>query len=310
MGMLDGKVAVITGAGRGIGREEALAMAKEGCSLLLNDVGCSLNGKGNEPIIDQVVNEVKKLGAGVVANYDSVGDFKKAKKIIDQAVSEFGKLDIVINNAGILRDRMVYNMTEDEWDDVVSVHLKGTFNMCRHSAHYFREQGKANKKFSGRIINAMSDAGLLGNLGQTNYGASKAGIAAITLILSGELKKYATVNGVVQIARTRFTLSSPQTTNIVNKTDETGFDIFNPVNVTPIVTFLASDLAKRINGEIFRIAGDKCWVFRGWHTVNRIDNNHEAFTPQILAARVKSELLKGIPKKQTVGEMMADLISL
>ena len=201
-------------------------------------------------------------------------------------------------------------MTEEEWDAVVNVHLKGTFNMCRHSARYFREQGKLNKKFSGRIINAVSDAGLLGNLGQTNYGASKAGIAAMTLILSGELKKYATVNGVVQIARTRFTLSSPQTTNIVEKVDETGFDMFNPVNVTPIVVFLASDLAKRINGEIFRIVGDKCWIFRGWHAVKRIDNNHEIFTPQILAKRVRSELLKGIPKKQTPADVMGELVEL
>lgn len=205
---------------------------------------------------------------------------------------------------------MSYNMSEEEWDEVIAVHLKGTFNMCRHAAAYFREQGKINKKFSGRIINAISDAGLLGNLGQVNYGAAKAGIAAITLILAGELKNCATVNGVVQIARTRFTLSSTQTANIMNKTDESGLDIFNSTNVTPIVVFLASDLAKKINGEIFRIVGDKCWVFRGWHTVNRIDNNGKPFTPEILAKRIKPELLKGIPKKLSVMGVMSELVTI
>jgi len=176
MGLLDGKVAIITGAGRGLGREEALAMAREGCNLVINDLGGSFDGAGAETkVADEVAEECKKLGVKAVGNYDSVTDFNKAKEMIDQAVSEFGRLDIVVNNAGILRDRMIFNMAESEWDSVIAVHMKGTFNMTRHAAAYFRLESKKNPKAKnfGRIINTASDAGLLGNLGQANYGAPK-----------------------------------------------------------------------------------------------------------------------------------------
>jgi NAD(P)-dependent dehydrogenase (short-subunit alcohol dehydrogenase family) len=174
MGMLDGKVAIITGAGRGLGREEALYFAKEGCNLVVNDLGGSFDGSGSETkVADEIAKECKNLGVKAVGNYDSVTDFNKAKAMIDQAIAEYGKLDIVVNNAGILRDRMLFNMTEAEFDDVIAVHLKGTFNMTRHVSAYFREQGKTNQDLGnfGRIINTASDAGLLGNIGQTNYGA-------------------------------------------------------------------------------------------------------------------------------------------
>ena len=243
MGMLDGKVAIITGAGRGLGREEALAMAKEGCNLVINDLGAGFDGSG-EPtkIADQVAEECKKFGVKAVGNYDSVTDFEKAKGMIDQAISEFGKLDIVVNNAGILRDRMLFNMTEKEFDDVIGVHLKGTFNMTRHASAYFRQQGKSdpNLKNFGTIINTASDAGLLGNMGQSNYGAAKAGIAAFTIISAMELKKYATVNCLVPIARTRLTTdATPSMADVMSKTDEAGFDVFNPVNFAPMAVFLA-----------------------------------------------------------------------
>ena len=192
MGMLDGKVAIITGAGRGLGREEALAMAKEGCNLVINDLGAFHDGSGSEAkVADEVVAEIEKLGVKAVGNYDSVTDFNAAKGMIDQAVSEFGKLDIVVNNAGILRDRMLFNMSEAEWDAIMAVHLKGTFNMTRHASAYFRQMGKEDPKLKnfGRIINTASDAGLLGNMGQSNYGAAKAGIAAFTVIAAMELKK-------------------------------------------------------------------------------------------------------------------------
>ncbi|MFX0071134.1 MAG: SDR family NAD(P)-dependent oxidoreductase [Candidatus Hermodarchaeota archaeon] len=310
MKLLEGKAALITGAGRGIGREEALVMAKEGCNLIINDLGCSLDGTGSDHIVDEVVKDVKKLGVNAVANYDDISNYKKAKSMLDQAISEFGKLDILVNNAGIIRDRMSYNMSEEEFDTVINVNLKGTFNMCRHAASYFKKKWKENRKFSGQIINASSDAGLLGNLGQINYGASKAGIAAMTLILSGELKRFTTVNCVVQIARTRFTMSTPQIAEIMRKKDKNGFDIFNPLNVTPIVIFLASDQAKKINGEVFRIAGDKCWIYRGWYIVNKIENDGKMFTPQILGEKIKTELLKGIPKKQTVMDMMGKIVEM
>jgi len=311
MGMLDGKVAIITGAGRGLGREEALLMAKEGCNLLINDLGASTDGSGEGKVADDVVKEVKALGVNAVANYDSVTDFQKTGGMIKQAINELGGLDIVINNAGILRDRMIFNMTEAEFDAVIAVHLKGTFNMCRHTSAYYRQTGKTNPNFQGRIINTASDAGLLGNLGQSNYGAAKAGIAAMTIILAGELRKYSTVNCIVPVARTRLTVeATPQTAPIMKKMDETGFDIFNPRNVAPMVVFLASDAAKKITGEVFRVVGDKVYVFRGWHTVNKIENNNQVWTPQQLVERVRSELMKGLPKQQTMMDSIGQLVKM
>ncbi len=253
------------------------------------------------------------MGVKAVGNYDSVTDFDKAKGMIDQAVSEFGKLDIVVNNAGILRDRMLFNMSEAEFDDVIAVHLKGTFNMTRHVANYFRQQGKADPSLKnfGRVINTASDAGLLGNMGQTNYGAAKAGIAAFTVIAAMELKKYATVNCVVPVARTRLTTdATPKMIEIMSKLDESGFDVFNPENIAPMVVFLASDAAKRITGEVFRVVADRVWVFQGWHTYNSISNNGKKFTPQELADKVKTELLKGSPKKETLMDAIGQLIKM
>ncbi len=312
MGMLDGKVAIITGAGRGLGREEALLFAKEGCNLLVNDLGGSFDGSGAETkVADEIAEECKKLGVKAVGNYDSVTDFDKAKAMIDQAISEYGKLDIVVNNAGILRDRMLFNMTEKEFDDVIAVHLKGTFNMTRHASSYFREQGKANPDLGvfGRIINTASDAGLLGNVGQTNYGAAKAGIAAFTNIASMELGKYTTVNCIVPVARTRLTTdATPTMVGTMSMKDKRGFDIFNPTNVAPMVAFLASDQAIKITGEVFRVVGDRVFSLIGWTTYKQIDNSGEPFTPQILAERVQEELLKGKPKKETLASSLASLM--
>ncbi len=311
MGMLDGKVALITGAGRGLGKEEAIAMAKEGCQLVLNDIGGAFDGTGTETkVIDKIVEECKQLGTNAVANYESVTDFNKTKAMVDQAISEFGKLDIVVNNAGILRDRMIFNMAESDFDGVIAVHLKGTFNLTRHASAYFREQGKANPKLKnfGRIINTSSDSGLIGNMGQSNYGAAKAGIAAFTVITAQELKKYATVNCVVPSARTRMrTDATPKMAGFMKMKTKAGFDVFNPAHFAPLVVFLASDAARRITGEVFRCIGDKVWVYQGWHPVNRIDNNGEPFTPQVLAERVKSELLKGVQTKADSANIAQEL---
>ncbi len=314
MGMLEGKVAIITGAGRGLGREEALLFAKEGCSLVLNDLGGSHDGSGAETnVADQIAEECRKLGVKAVGNYDSVTDFNKAKAMIQQAISEFGKLDIVVNNAGILRDRMLFNMTEAEFDDVIAVHLKGTFNMTRHASEYFRGQVKANEDLGnfGRIINTASDAGLLGNAGQSNYGAAKAGIAAFTNVASMELRKYATVNCIVPVARTRLTTdATPTMAGTMSKLDEKGFDVFNPTNVAPMVAFLASDEASKITGEVFRVVGDRVFSLIGWTTYKQIDNKGDRFTPQILAERVQKELLKGKPRKETLMDSIASLIKM
>jgi NAD(P)-dependent dehydrogenase (short-subunit alcohol dehydrogenase family) len=314
MGMLDGKVAIITGAGRGLGRQEALLFAKEGCNLVLNDLGGGFDGSGAETkVADEIAEECRKLGVKTVGNYDSVTDFNKAKAMIDQAISEFGKLDILVNNAGILRDRMIFNMSEAEFDDVIAVHMKGTFNMTRHAAAYFREKGKADESLGvfGRIINTASDAGLLGNMGQSNYGAAKAGIAAFTNVVSMELKKYATVNCIVPVARTRLTTdATPKMAGVMSKLDEKGFDVFDPINVPPMVVFLASDEARGITGEVFRAVGDHVFSLIGWTTYKQIDNNGERFTPQILAQRVRKELLKGKPRKETLMDSIGSLIKM
>jgi len=252
MGMLDGKIAIITGAGRGIGREEALAMAKEGCNLIINDIGGGKTDLDKDTkIADTVVEECKKFGIKAFANYDSVANYNKAKGMVDQAISEFGKLDIVVNNAGILRDRMIFNMTEVEFDTVIAVHLKGTFNLTKHAAVYFRKMGKEdiNLKNFGRIINTASDSGLYGNVGQSNYGAAKSGIATFTVIVARELVKYATVNCVVPSARTRMTTDlTPRLVEWMSTKTKEGFDIFNPSHFAPLVVYLASDAASKING--------------------------------------------------------------
>ena len=290
MGMLDGKVAIVTGAGRGLGREEALLMAKEGCNLIVNDISGA----------EEVVKECEKLGVKVISNNDSVTDFKKAAEMIDQAISEFGKLDIVVNNAGIIRDRMIFNMSEQDFDDVVAVSLKGTFNLTRHAAVYFRKMGKEDPEIKnfGRIINTASDSGLYGNVGQSNYGAAKSGIATFTAIVSREIAKYATVNCVVPSARTPMTTEeTPKLVGWMSTKTKDGFDLFHPAHFAPLVVFLASDKAREINGEVFRAIGDKVWVYRGWRAVKMIENNGKPFTAELLADRVKSELMKNLPSK-------------
>ena len=184
--------------------------------------------------------------------------------------------------------------------------------MTRHAAAYFRQKGKADESLGnfGRIINTASDAGLTGNVGQTNYGAAKAGIAAFTMNASAELKKYATVNCIVPLARTRLTTdATPQMVEIMNKLDETGLDVFNPANVAPMVVFLASDKAKRISGEVFRVVGDRIMLFQGWHTVNQIKNDHKPFTPQSITERIR-ELMKGAPKRENLYALLGDMVKM
>ncbi|TKJ18413.1 MAG: short-chain dehydrogenase [Promethearchaeota archaeon Loki_b32] len=313
MGLLDGKIAIITGAGRGLGREEAIAMAKEGCNLIINDIGSGpLDLNKDLKIADMVVEECNKFGIKAVANYDSVTDFNKTKGMIDQSISEFGKLDIIVNNAGILRDRMIFNMTEEEFDIVVAVHLKGTFNLTRHAAAYFRKIGKENPNLKnfGRIINTSSDSGLYGNIGQSNYGAAKSGIATFSLIVSQEIAKYATVNCVVPSARTRMTTDlAPKLAERMHTKTKEGFDIYNPSHFAPLVVFLASVAAYNINGEVFRCIGDKVWVYRGWRAVKKISNNWKPFTPEQLTERLESELLKDLPDKSEGASTLDEIFS-
>src|SRR5438093_5767680 len=244
--LVDGKVAIGSGSGRGIGREEALLLAKRGAKIVVNDLGAHFDGTGQPTATpaQEVVAEIKKMGGQAVANGESVSDYKAAKRIVECAIDTFGKLNIVVNNAGILRDRMIFNMAEEDWDSVVAVHLKGTFSMSRHATEYWREEHKKGTVLNGRIINTSSDAGLLGNVGQSNYGACKAAVATMAIIIGQEMKKYGvTANAIAPVAATRLTIdATPSTAALMSQEVKPGeFNMFAPSNVAPVVAWLASD---------------------------------------------------------------------
>ncbi|MDH5636662.1 MAG: SDR family oxidoreductase [Candidatus Bathyarchaeota archaeon] len=310
--LLESKVAIVTGAGRGIGRGEALLLAKKGAKVVVNDVGGGFDGEGeHHGPADDIVEEIRGFGGEAVPNYDSVVDFQAAKRIIDTAISSFGKLDILVNNAGILRDRMIFNMTEEEWDAVLGVHLKGTFNCTRHVCAYWREQQKAGKPVEGRIINTVSDAGLVYNPGQSNYGAAKAGIAAFTLIVAKEMAKYGvTSNVVVPMARTRLTTdATPSLAPLMGTPEDMkkkiGFDVLDPDNIAPLVVYLASDDAKDITGQVFRIIGGTVWLLESWRSFDKI-MKPSRWTPEELGPKVK-ELLNRAPERENLQIIIKDL---
>lgn len=300
--LLEGKVAIITGAGRGIGRSEALSMAELGAKVVVNDLGAHHDGTGKDVSpAQQVVDEIKKAGGEAVANGDSVSDFKGAKRIVQCAIDTFGKLNIVVNNAGILRDKMIFNMAEEDWDLSISVLLKGTFNMSRHACEYWREEHKKGNVLNGRIINTSSDSGLLGNVGQANYGAAKAAVALLAIAIDAEMSKYGvTCNAIAPLARTRLTIeATPSTAALFGGEVAAGeFDIFDPANVAPLVSWLASDDAKDMHGEVFRVGGGTVWLLQGWHTAGKIQGKGR-WEPAVLGEKIKTEIAKGITKKET-----------
>jgi NAD(P)-dependent dehydrogenase (short-subunit alcohol dehydrogenase family) len=308
--LLEGKVAIVTGSGRGIGREEALMMARHGAAVVVNDLGAHFDGTGKPSATpaQEVVSEIKKMGGRAVANGDSVSDFKAAKRIVECAIDTFGQLNIVVNNAGILRDRMIFNMAEEDWDAVIAVHLKGTFNMTRHACEYWREQHKVGTLLNGRVINTSSDAGLIGNVGQSNYGSAKAAVAAMAIIVGQEMKKYGvTANAIAPVARTRLTVdATPSTAALMGETPPEGeFDVFSPRNVAPLVCWLASDDAASVNGEVFRVGGGTVWPMRGWHSVTRVQKKGAGWEPAELGARLKEELAKGGTAKESMADVFA-----
>jgi NAD(P)-dependent dehydrogenase (short-subunit alcohol dehydrogenase family) len=306
--LLEGKVAIVTGAGRGIGREEALLMAQHGAKVVVNDLGAHFDGTGaSTSPAQEVVNEIKKAGGEAVANGDSVSDFKAAKRIIECATDTFGRLNIVVNNAGILRDRMIFNMNEDDWDAVIAVHLKGTFNMSRHACEYWREEHKKGNVLNGRIINTSSDSGLLGNVGQTNYGAAKAAVALLAITMDREMGKYGvTCNAIAPVARTRLTVeATPSTAALMGgEVKEGEFDVFSPRNVAPLVAWLASDDAKDVHGEVFRVGGGTVWLMQGWHSAGKVQQ-HATWEPGQLGAKLKGELAKGTTRKESTADVFA-----
>jgi NAD(P)-dependent dehydrogenase (short-subunit alcohol dehydrogenase family) len=261
MPSLAGKVAIVTGAGRGIGRAHALTLAEAGASVIVNDLGGALSGEGHDDTpAKQVVEEIEAAGGRAAANAENVADFEGAERLVRQALDDFGRLDILVNNAGILRDRMIVNMTEQEWDAVIAVHLKGHFAPTRHAAAYWRERSKAGEEVKGRVINTSSPSGVFGNIGQANYGAAKAGIAGFTVIVAQELQRYGvTVNCLAPNARTRMT----EDTFDMGAPPE-GFDPLDPSNMSPLVVALCSDEAQNITGQVFHVWGGAINALQGW----------------------------------------------
>ncbi|NLV55166.1 MAG: SDR family NAD(P)-dependent oxidoreductase [Acidimicrobiales bacterium] len=261
-GICDGRVCIVTGAGRGIGREHALMLAREGASVVVNDLGGEMDGSGRStgPAQD-VVDEIVAAGGRAVVNGDDVSSWDGAERMVRQAIDAFGDLHAVVNNAGILRDRMLTNMTEAEWDAVIQVHLKGTFAPARHAAAYWRERSKAGEEVDGRIINTSSPSGIYGNVGQTNYGAAKAGIAAFTIIAAKELARYGvTVNAIAPAALTRMTENLG-----MGQADEATKEKMSPRWIAPIVTWLASPDSGSVTGRVFDVSGQAVSVAEGWH---------------------------------------------
>ncbi len=264
MAKLEGKVAIVTGAGRGIGREHALALAQAGAAVVVNDRGGTLAGEGQDSSpAQEVVNEIVAAGGQAVASYADVSDFVAAEEMVQRAVDRYGGLDILVNNAGILRDRMLVNMTEEEWDAVIAVHLKGHFAPLRHAGAYWRERSKAGEQVRGRVINTSSPSGVFGNVGQVNYGAAKAGIAGLTMIAAQELGRYGvTVNCIAPNARTRMT---EETFGELARPED-GFDPLDPANMSPLVVALSADEAQEITGQCFFVWGGVVNLLRPWES--------------------------------------------
>jgi NAD(P)-dependent dehydrogenase (short-subunit alcohol dehydrogenase family) len=260
MGLLDGKVALVTGAGHGVGRGYALDLAAEGAKVVVNDLGGGPRGGGaNQRDAEAVVEVIKQRGGDAVANFADVADFDAAKEMIDQAVDAFGGLDILVLNAGILRDKMIFNLDESDWDDVVRVHLKGHFSPARHAAAYWREKSKVadDGRVNASVITTSSLVGLQGNVGQTNYTAAKGGIAMFTISFGIEMERYGVrANCVAPSGNTRLIGITRGTEDSVKEPDEyEEFDLSNPGNVAPLIVWLGSDLSQHVNGQIFMVQG-------------------------------------------------------
>jgi NAD(P)-dependent dehydrogenase (short-subunit alcohol dehydrogenase family) len=264
MGICEGRIAIVTGAGRGLGRAHALELAREGAHIVVNDLGVDRDGTGRDTGTAQtVVDEIEASGGTAIANGDDIADWDGAARLVDTAIVTYGRLDVLVNNAGFVRDRMIVSTSEDEWDAVIRVHLKGHFAATRHASGHWRDRAKRGEEVDGRIINTSSGAGLLGSVGQGAYSAAKAGIAALTLVEAAELGRYGvTANALAPSARTRMTEAVFADTMTQ---PESGFDAMDPANVSPLVAWLASPESRDVTGRVFELEGGMVSVADGWH---------------------------------------------
>ncbi|MDT4976613.1 MAG: hypothetical protein QOG98_2371 [Pseudonocardiales bacterium] len=299
MSLCDGRVVIVTGAGRGIGRAHALAFAAEGAAVVVNDVGAALDGTGAEAApAQQVVDEIIAAGGRAVANTDDVADWAGAERLIGTAVQLFGRLDVLVNNAGFLRDRMLVNLSEPEWDAVIRVHLKGHFAPTRHAAAYWRAESKAGRQPDARIVNTSSGAGLLGSVGQGNYSAAKAGIAALTIVAAAELGRYGiTVNAIAPAARTRMTEAAFAET-MAKPAD--GFDAMAPENISPLVVWLGSCASAGVTGRVFEVEAGTVSLADGWRHGPPVDKGAR-WDPAELGPVVADLLAKATPPEPVYG---------
>jgi NAD(P)-dependent dehydrogenase (short-subunit alcohol dehydrogenase family) len=299
-GICEGRVVVVTGAGRGVGRAYALEFARQGARVVVNDLGGDRDGTGSSagPAAD-VVDEIADLGGQAVANIDDVSDWDGAQHLIQSAVDAFGGLDVLVNNAGILRDRMVVNMSAEDWDAVIRVHLRGTFATTRHAGAYWRQRSKGGHDVDARIINTSSSSGIFGNVGQTNYGAAKAGIAAFTIIAAQELARYGvTVNAIYPVALSRLT------EDVMSAADTATLATLAPERNAPLVVWLGSPEASAITGRVFGVYGNEITVAQGWHAGPRVAQER-AWDPAELGAVIPGLVAKAAPNADMRGNLPA-----
>ncbi len=299
MGICEGRVVIVTGAARGIGRDHALAFAREGARVVVNDLGVALDGSGGGTgPAGELVQEIRDSGGEAIANGADVADWAQTEALVQQTLEAFGRLDAVVNNAGFVRDRMFVSCSEEEWDAVVNVHLKGHFCLARHAALHWRNESKAGRPVDARIINTSSGAGLQGSIGQSSYSAAKAGIATLTLIQAAELGRYGiTANAIAPSARTRMTEEVFQ--EMMAK-PESGFDAMDPANVSPLVVWLGSAESKDVTGQVFEVAGGEISVADGWRTGPKVDKGAR-WEPDEVGAAVHDLLKKAVPAQKVYG---------
>lgn len=290
---------IVTGAGRGLGRAHALEFARQGAKVVVNDLGAELDGKGRSSgPADEVVTEIKTMGGQAVSNGDDIADWAGSERLVKTAIETFGRLDVVVNNAGFLRDRMFVSTSEDEWDAVIRVHLKGHFCVSRHAGAYWRDQAKAGAEVDARIINTSSGAGLQGSVAQATYSAAKAGIAALTLVQAAELSRYGiTANAIAPAARTRMT---EKVFADMMKQPESGFDAMAPENVSPLVVWLGSAESREVTGRVFEVSGGKISVADGWRTGPEIDKGSR-WDPSEVGSAVRDVLARAVPPQKVYG---------